>query len=76
MARHCSRRFPAPRTVIPWRRSGPPPRSLTRHPAGYVLHFPRIVRVRDDKPAGEIDVLARVRALARIFSLTPRRRPD
>ncbi len=36
----------------------------TRHPAGYALRFPRIVRVRDDKPAGEIDTLARVRALA------------
>ena len=36
----------------------------TRHKAGYALRFPRIVRVRDDKPAGEIDTLARVRALA------------
>jgi DNA ligase-1 len=37
----------------------------TRHPAGYALRFPRIVRIRDDKPVAEIDVLARVRALAR-----------
>jgi DNA ligase-1 len=36
----------------------------TRHPAGYALRFPRIVRVRDDKPAHEIDTLARVRVLA------------
>jgi DNA ligase-1 len=35
-----------------------------RHKAGYALRFPRIVRVRDDKPAGEADTLARVRALA------------
>ena len=36
----------------------------SRHGAGYALRFPRIVRVRDDKPADEIDTLARVRALA------------
>ena len=36
----------------------------TRHPAGYALRFPRIVRVRDDKPVAEIDTLASVRALA------------
>jgi DNA ligase-1 len=36
----------------------------TRHPAGFALRFPRIVRVRDDKPVGEIDTLARVRELA------------
>ena len=35
-----------------------------RHKAGYALRFPRIVRVRDDKPASEIDTLARVRELA------------
>jgi len=35
-----------------------------RHPAGYALRFPRIVRVRDDKPPAEIDTLDRVRALA------------
>jgi DNA ligase-1 len=35
-----------------------------RHPAGYALRFPRIVRIRDDKPVAEIDVLARVRELA------------
>ncbi len=36
----------------------------TRHAAGFALRFPRIVRIRDDKPASEIDTLARVRALA------------
>jgi DNA ligase-1 len=35
-----------------------------RHDSGYALRFPRIVRVRDDKPPTEIDVLARVRELA------------
>jgi DNA ligase 1 len=35
-----------------------------RHKAGYALRFPRIVRVRDDKPAAEIDTLQRVRELA------------
>src|SRR4029079_19172879 len=36
----------------------------TRHPAGFALRFPRIVRVRDDKPVGEIDTLAAGRRLA------------
>jgi DNA ligase-1 len=35
-----------------------------RHKAGYALRFPRIVRIRDDKPASEVDTLERVRALA------------
>ena len=35
-----------------------------RHKAGYALRFPRIVRVRVDKPPTEIDTLARVRDLA------------
>jgi DNA ligase-1 len=35
-----------------------------RHKAGYALRFPRIVRIRDDKPPGEADTLARVRELA------------
>ena len=35
-----------------------------RHKAGYALRFPRIVRIRDDKPADEIDTLQRVRELA------------
>jgi len=36
----------------------------TRHPAGFALRFPRIVRIRDDKPVAEIDTRDRVRALA------------
>jgi DNA ligase 1 len=35
-----------------------------RHKAGYALRFPRIVRVRDDKPPSEIDTLRRVMELA------------
>lgn len=36
----------------------------SRHKAGFALRFPRIVRLRDDKPVGEIDTLATVRQLA------------
>lgn len=36
----------------------------TRHKSGFALRFPRIVRLRDDKPASEIDTLDTVRALA------------
>nr|MDQ6925959.1 hypothetical protein [Candidatus Eremiobacteraeota bacterium] len=39
-----------------------------RHKAGYALRFPRILRIRDDKPAGEVDTLAAVRALAGVGS--------
>jgi DNA ligase-1 len=35
-----------------------------RHKSGYALRFPRIVRLRDDKPASEIDTLDAVAALA------------
>jgi DNA ligase-1 len=31
-----------------------------RHASGFALRFPRILRLRDDKPVGEIDTLARV----------------
>ena len=31
-----------------------------RHSSGFALRFPRIVRLRDDKPVSEIDTLARV----------------
>jgi len=31
-----------------------------RHASGFALRFPRIVRVRDDKPVGEIDTVDRV----------------
>ena len=35
-----------------------------RHKGGYALRFPRIVRLRDDKPASEIDTIETVAALA------------
>jgi DNA ligase 1 len=35
------------------------------HESGFSLRFPRIVRVRDDKPPEEIDTLERVRAIYR-----------
>jgi DNA ligase 1 len=35
-----------------------------RHKSGYALRFPRIVRIRDDKPPSEIDTLDAVRRLA------------
>ena len=35
----------------------------TRHKSGYALRFPRIVRIRDDKPVEEIDTLERVAEL-------------
>jgi ATP-dependent DNA ligase/single-stranded DNA-specific DHH superfamily exonuclease len=34
-----------------------------RHNSGYALRFPRILRIRDDKPAEEIDTLETVRKL-------------
>lgn len=34
-----------------------------RHRSGYALRFPRIVRIRDDKPVKEIDTVERVAAL-------------
>jgi len=32
----------------------------TRHASGFAMRFPRIIRIRTDKPVGEIDTLARV----------------
>jgi len=34
-----------------------------RHASGYALRFPRIVRLRPDKPLSEIDTLDQVREL-------------
>jgi DNA ligase-1 len=31
-----------------------------RHDSGFALRFPRILRIRDDKPVSEIDTLERV----------------
>jgi DNA ligase-1 len=41
-----------------------------RHKSGYALRFPRIVRIRDDKPVHEIDTLETVRRLASPGDLT------
>jgi len=35
-----------------------------RHESGYAMRFPRIVRLRPDKPVSEIDTLATVRGIA------------
>jgi DNA ligase-1 len=32
----------------------------TRHASGFALRFPRILRIRTDKPVAEIDTLQRV----------------
>ncbi|MBW4546959.1 MAG: ATP-dependent DNA ligase [Symplocastrum torsivum CPER-KK1] len=40
----------------------------SRHNSGYALRFPRIVRVRNDKPPEEIDTLETVRRLAQTLS--------
>ena len=42
-----------------------------RHNSGYALRFPRIVRVRNDKPPEEIDTLETVRRLAATLSFEP-----
>ncbi len=42
-----------------------------RHNSGYALRFPRIVRVRNDKPPEEIDTLETVRRLAATLSSEP-----
>jgi DNA ligase-1 len=34
-----------------------------RHASGFAMRFPRIMRIRDDKPVAEIDTLARVEEL-------------
>ena len=38
-----------------------------RHMSGYALRFPRIVRIRDDKPVTEIDTLERVAQLYDLY---------
>jgi DNA ligase-1 len=37
-----------------------------RHESGYALRFPRIVRIREDKPVSEIDTVERVKELFKI----------
>jgi DNA ligase-1 len=34
-----------------------------RHESGFALRFPRIIRLRPDKPVSEIDTLDRVREI-------------
>jgi DNA ligase-1 len=42
-----------------------------RHDSGYAMRFPRIVRLRPDKPVSEIDTLDTVREIARSVAGTP-----
>ncbi|KAF3886692.1 MULTISPECIES: ATP-dependent DNA ligase [Nostocales] len=42
-----------------------------RHNSGYALRFPRILRIRNDKPVEEIDTLETVKRLAQIISVSP-----
>jgi DNA ligase-1 len=48
------------------------------HESGFALRFPRIVRIRDDKPVEEIDTLERVREIYRemLARENPTPRPD
>ena len=46
-----------------------------RHDSGFALRFPRIVRVRDDKPAEEINTLGDVRELFARLSVRTDRSP-
>jgi DNA ligase-1 len=39
-----------------------------RHSSGLALRFPRILRIRADKPVGEIDTLATAQELAKTKS--------
>jgi DNA ligase 1 len=41
-----------------------------RHESGYALRFPRIVRIRDDKPVSEIDTVERVKELFKLQDKT------
>jgi DNA ligase 1 len=45
-----------------------------RHKSGYALRFPRILRLRPDKKATEIDTLETVRRLVEASNTTPERR--
>jgi hypothetical protein len=42
-----------------------------RHDSGFALRFPRIVRIRDDKPPEEINTLDEVRTLYAQLSRAP-----
>jgi DNA ligase-1 len=52
-----------------------------RHDGGFALRFPRILRIRTDKPVSDIDTLARVEEIYRSqedspSTQTPRRGED
>jgi DNA ligase-1 len=48
-----------------------------RHDSGYAMRFPRIVRLRPDKPVSEIDTLDTVREIARsVAGASPDERQD
>jgi DNA ligase 1 len=47
-------------------------RRSNRHDSGFALRFPRIVRLRDDKPVQEIDTLHRVREIFARQQAAPR----
>ena len=44
-----------------------------RHDSGFALRFPRILRIRDDKPVSEIDTLGE--RVAEILSIPNRTKP-
>ncbi|MGH9793342.1 MAG: ATP-dependent DNA ligase [Candidatus Acidiferrales bacterium] len=48
----------------------------SRHPSGFALRFPRILRLRPDKPVAEIDTLDRVRQLFALQSVQPQINAD
>jgi len=47
-----------------------------RHSSGFALRFPRILRLRDDKPLDEIDTVARVEEIYQSQVDKPADRPD
>jgi DNA ligase 1 len=46
----------------------------SRHPSGYALRFPRILRIRTDKSVDEIDTLETVREIFARQQVSPKRR--
>jgi DNA ligase-1 len=47
-----------------------------RHDSGFALRFPRIVRIRDDKPVSDIDTLERVAEIYESQPDKPGQTPD
>jgi DNA ligase-1 len=48
----------------------------SRHASGFALRFPRILRIRTDKPLAEIDTLARVEEIYQSQPDKPQSQPD